>query len=89
MNYLKQLPIDVLKIDKAFIDDCVDNHHDHMLVRTIVQLGHNMDKKIVAEGVETEEQRLLLVSEQCDEFQGYLYSKPLNVEEFNRQLLQI
>ncbi|ELV8585341.1 putative bifunctional diguanylate cyclase/phosphodiesterase [Vibrio vulnificus] len=89
LNYLKQLPIDVLKIDKAFIDDCVDNHHDHMLVRTIVQLGHNMDKKIVAEGVETEEQRLLLVSEQCDEFQGYLYSKPLDVEEFNRQLLQI
>ncbi|HAS6346775.1 TPA: EAL domain-containing protein [Vibrio vulnificus] len=89
LNYLKQLPIDVLKIDKAFIDDCVENHHDHMLVRTIVQLGHNMDKKVIAEGVETEEQRLLLVSEQCDEFQGYLYSKPLDVEEFNRQLLQI
>ncbi len=89
LNYLKQLPVDVLKIDKAFIDDCVDNHHDHMLVRTIVQLGHNMDKKVIAEGVETEEQRLLLVSEQCDEFQGYLYSKPLDVEEFNRQLLQI
>lgn len=86
LNYLKQLPIDVLKIDKTFIDDCVNNHYDHMLVRTIVQLGHNMDKQVVAEGVETDAQRQLLIKEQCDEVQGYLYFKPLNIEEFNQQL---
>ncbi|MGF1694405.1 EAL domain-containing protein [Vibrio lamellibrachiae] len=87
LNYLKQLPIDTLKIDKSFIDECVSLHTDHMLVRTIIQMGHNLGKVVVAEGVETSEQLNLLNDEQCNIYQGYLYSKPLYVEDFNREFL--
>ncbi len=82
LNYLKQLPIDVLKIDKSFIDECCTDHNDHMLVRTIIQLGHNMGKIVTAEGVVSEEQLDLLMKEGCDEYQGYLYSKPVPAYEF-------
>ena len=87
LNYLKHLPIDVLKIDKSFIDDCVNEHHDHMLVKTIIQLGHNMGKLVIAEGVEHEAQRLLLENEECDDFQGYLFSKPISADEFNERYI--
>ena len=87
LNYLKHLPIDVLKIDKSFIDDCVSEHHDHMLVKTIIQLGHNMGKLVIAEGVEHEAQRLLLQNEECDDFQGYLFSKPISSAEFNERFI--
>ena len=60
LSQLGRLPIDVLKIDKSFIDNCVHNEKDHMIVRTIIQLGHNLGMKIVAEGVEYEAQRQLL-----------------------------
>ncbi|WP_165313106.1 putative bifunctional diguanylate cyclase/phosphodiesterase [Vibrio ziniensis] len=82
LNYLKQLPIDVLKIDKSFIDECCSNHNDHMLVRTIIQLGHNMGKVVTAEGVVNNEQLWLLAQEECDEYQGYLFSQPLPPNEF-------
>jgi EAL domain-containing protein (putative c-di-GMP-specific phosphodiesterase class I) len=82
LNYLKQLPIDVLKIDKSFIDECCSNHNDHMLVRTIIQLGHNMGKVVTAEGVVNDEQLYLLATEGCDEYQGYLYSRPVPPYEF-------
>ncbi|XAW87948.1 EAL domain-containing protein [Vibrio sp. CDRSL-10 TSBA] len=82
LNYLKQLPIDVVKIDKSFIDDCVEDHHDHMLVRTIIQLGHNLGKVVTAEGVNSREQLSLLADEGCDDYQGYYYSPPLRAEQF-------
>lgn len=82
LNYLKKLPIDVLKIDKSFVDDCVTSHTDHMLVRTIIQMGHNLNKRVIAEGVEEEEQLKLLDKEGCDEYQGYLFSKPLPSYDF-------
>lgn len=88
LNYLKHLPIDVLKIDKSFVDDCVKEHNDHMLVRTIIQLGHNMGKQVIAEGVEHEEQRQLLQSEECDDFQGYLFSKPLSGLAFSERFVK-
>lgn len=81
LSQIRRLPLDIIKIDKSFIDNCVHNNQDHMLVRTIIQLGHNLGMKIVAEGVEYEEQRQLLENEKCDYFQGYLYSKPIKVEE--------
>ncbi|MBA5761580.1 EAL domain-containing protein [Vibrio sp. 404] len=87
LNYLKHLPIDVLKIDKSFVDDCVKEHHDHMLVRTIVQLGHNMGKWVIAEGVEHENQRRLLQSEGCDDYQGYLFSRPISADEFSERFI--
>jgi EAL domain-containing protein (putative c-di-GMP-specific phosphodiesterase class I) len=82
LSQLGRLPLDVLKIDKSFIDNCVHNHSDHMIVRTIIQLGHNLGMTIVAEGVEYEAQRALLASEGCDTFQGYLFSKPVSASEF-------
>ena len=88
LSQLGRLPLDVLKIDKSFIDNCVHNHNDHMIVRTIIQLGHNLGMKIVAEGVEYEAQRALLESEGCDAFQGYLFSKPVSASEFELLLEQ-
>lgn len=82
LNYLKKLPIDVLKIDKSFVDDCVSSHTDHMLVRTIIQMGHNLNKSVIAEGVEDEDQLRLLEKEGCDEYQGYLFSAPLPSYDF-------
>lgn len=89
LNYLKQLPVDVLKIDKSFVDDCVHNHDDHMLVRTIIQLGHNMSKVVTAEGVNNHNQLHLLAIEGCDEYQGYYYSKPLPANQFIERIERI
>ncbi|PKG83877.1 GGDEF-domain containing protein [Colwellia sp. 75C3] len=82
LSQIGRLPLDVLKIDKSFIDNCVKKTQDHMIVRTIIQLGHNLNMKVIAEGVEDEEQRDLLISEGCDEYQGYLFSKPVPAEQF-------
>ncbi|WP_158108868.1 putative bifunctional diguanylate cyclase/phosphodiesterase [Vibrio furnissii] len=89
LNYLSQLPIDVLKIDKSFVDNCVNNHDDHMLVRTIIQLGHNMGKVVTAEGVNNHNQLHLLAIEGCDEYQGYYYSKPLPAKAFIERIEQM
>lgn len=81
LAYLTKLPIDTLKIDKSFVDHCVENHQDRMIVRTIVQLSNNLGLTSVAEGVETEEQRIILEEEGVDRFQGYLFSKPVLEED--------
>ncbi|MFO6424783.1 putative bifunctional diguanylate cyclase/phosphodiesterase [Motilimonas sp. KMU-193] len=81
LNYLRKLPVDVLKIDKSFIDDCVTNHKDKMIVRTVVQLGHNLDVLVTAEGVEEQSQLDLLAEEGCDMYQGYLFSAPVSAEQ--------
>ncbi|MGD8233673.1 putative bifunctional diguanylate cyclase/phosphodiesterase [Vibrio sp. TRT 1302] len=86
LNYLKHLPIDVVKIDKSFIDDCVEDVTDHMIVRTIIQMGHNLNKTVIAEGVEVDEQLELLRREKCHQYQGYLFSKPISAAEFNQLL---
>lgn len=75
LSYLKQLPIDVLKIDKLFIDVMVED--DQPIIEFIVGMGHRLNMKIVAEGVETNEQLDLLKSYGCDLYQGYLFSTPL------------
>ena len=86
LSQIGRLPLDVLKIDKSFIDNCVKKTEDHMIVRTIIQLGHNLNMKVIAEGVEDEAQRDLLISEGCDEYQGYLFSKPAPVDDFLKTL---
>ncbi|MEF1186642.1 EAL domain-containing protein, partial [Vibrio sinaloensis] len=63
-------------------DDCVRLHTDHMLVRTIIQMGHNLNKRVIAEGVETEDQLALLEKEGCQEYQGYFFSRPLPAYDF-------
>lgn len=81
LAYLTRLPINTLKIDKSFVDNCKTSHQDRMIVRTIVQLSKNLHLTTVAEGVEDEEQREVLRQEGADFFQGYLYSKPVSPEK--------
>ena len=88
LNYIKRLPVDIIKIDKSFIDDSITNKTDHMLVRTIIQLGHNLNKTVIAEGVDSLAQRDMLANERCDFYQGYLYAKPLSANDFVRRVQQ-
>ncbi|MGB4812686.1 MAG: EAL domain-containing protein [Methylophilaceae bacterium] len=76
LAYLKNLPVDTLKIDKSFTDDIVKQTDNVPIVQTIIALAKNLNLKIVAEGVETHEQVLYLKAHQCDEIQGYYFSKP-------------
>lgn len=88
LSYLKKLPIDVIKIDKSFINELPYNADDAALTVAIVSLGHNLRLKIVAEGVETEEQLRFLERIRCDEYQGYYFSRPLPVEDFEQLLIE-
>jgi len=77
---LKRLPIDALKVDKSFVRDVTADHDDAALVMAIITLAHNLRLKVIAEGVETEEQLRFLYLQHCEEFQGSLFSKPLPAE---------
>lgn len=77
LKYFKDLPASVLKIDKSFIDHIRENDYDFYLVELMINIAHMKGKKVIAEGVETEEQLNLLKSINCDFMQGYLLSKPL------------
>ncbi len=81
LNYLTQMPIDTLKIDKSFIDNICTNEKDVQIAETIIQLAHSLEIKVVAEGVETEEQLSLLKARRCDTVQGYIFSPPLYPSE--------
>jgi diguanylate cyclase (GGDEF)-like protein/PAS domain S-box-containing protein len=88
LNYLKKLPINQLKIDKSFIDDITRDPGDTAIVSTIVTLAHNLNIKVIAEGVENVEQLEMLREMGCDEAQGYLFNKPIPLEEFDAILYQ-
>jgi diguanylate cyclase (GGDEF)-like protein len=88
LGYLKRLPIDILKIDRSFVSDVTTDPDDAALVMTIITLAHNLRLKVVAEGVDTEEQLSFLHLLRCDEWQGYLFSRPLPVEAFEELLMQ-
>lgn len=77
LSYLRQFPIDTLKIDQSFIKEVIENSNDQAIVTSIIQLAHNMKMRVIAEGVETAEMVLFLNERQCDEMQGFLYSKAL------------
>ncbi len=76
LAYLQRLPVDVLKIDKAFVDGVARGGPDAALARTVVALGHACGLRTVAEGVETEAQRAALAALGCDAAQGYLFARP-------------
>lgn len=84
LSYLKQLPIDVLKIDQSFVRDTTSDADDAAIVMAIIGLAHNLKLKVIAEGVETEEQLTFLRLLRCDEIQGYLCSEPLPAGAFQR-----
>ncbi|MEQ1529646.1 MAG: EAL domain-containing protein, partial [Methylococcales bacterium] len=87
LAYLKLFPLDVLKIDKSFIDDIPFLKDDMEITAAIVAMGHNLGFKVLAEGVETAEQLLFLKNQGCDLYQGYLKSRPLPAEEFAALLI--
>ena len=82
LSYLRQFPIDRLKIDQSFIRNALNNQDDASIARTIVALGHSLNLKVIAEGVETKDHEKFLLEYGCDEVQGYRYSRPVPVEKF-------
>ncbi len=88
LQYLKDLPIDTIKIDRSFISNLQENEKDQYLTSTIIQLSQNMQCKIVAEGVENLEQLDFLGKNNCETYQGFYFSKPITFEAFEKLLLQ-
>lgn len=82
LSYLNRLPIDQIKIDQSFIANLMNHHKNQAIAQTIIQLGQNLGLSILAEGVELPAQLDFLVSHGCRLFQGYLFSKPLDIKEF-------
>ncbi|MGZ5481015.1 MAG: putative bifunctional diguanylate cyclase/phosphodiesterase [Pyrinomonadaceae bacterium] len=82
LSYLKRLPIDCVKLDRSFVSGATTDPKDAALVMAIITLAHNLDLKVVAEGVETEEQRDFLRLLRCDAGQGYLFGKPMPADVF-------
>jgi diguanylate cyclase (GGDEF)-like protein/PAS domain S-box-containing protein len=82
LSHLKKLPLHKLKIDKSFISDITVDHDDQIIVNAVISVAHSMELRVVAEGVETEEQLSLLRLSGCDEIQGYLGSYPLPSGEY-------
>jgi diguanylate cyclase (GGDEF)-like protein/PAS domain S-box-containing protein len=87
LSYLKRFPVDRLKVDRSFVQDIATDSDDATIVRTIIALGHNLGLKVVAEGVETEQQLQFLRENHCDELQGYLYGMPLAADELACRVL--
>ena len=82
LSYLKRLPLDQLKIDRAFVVDILESATSGAIAQTIVALSRAMGLSVIAEGVETAEQRDFLQSLGCDAFQGYYFGRPLPLDEF-------
>jgi EAL domain-containing protein (putative c-di-GMP-specific phosphodiesterase class I) len=82
LSYLQQLPIDTLKIDRCFIRNLSKSPENRAITAAIIQMAHTLNLKVVAEGVEIEEERRFLAEHSCDEIQGYLFSRPVPANEF-------
>ena len=86
LSYLRRFPVDVLKIDKSFVDEIHNNASSAEIVKTIIDLGHILKMDVIAEGVETKEQAVLLKSIGCDSIQGYWFSRPVAATELTALL---
>jgi diguanylate cyclase (GGDEF)-like protein/PAS domain S-box-containing protein len=82
LSYLKHMPLDQLKIDQSFVRDITTDRNDAAIARTVVTLGQNLEMSIIAEGVETIDQRNVLAALGCKVYQGYLYSRPVPIDAF-------
>ncbi len=86
LSYLRRFPISVLKIDRSFVSDADSNNDDAQMVKTIIGMAHNLRMSLVAEGIETEAQRSFLSAQGCETGQGYLFSRPVPLAEFEALL---
>ncbi|MDP4177174.1 MAG: EAL domain-containing protein [Bacillota bacterium] len=84
LSYLRKIPISTLKIDKSFIDNITSNQKEESIINNIIEMSHSLELKVVAEGVETKEQLLVLNERKCDYIQGYYFSKPLPACEIEK-----
>lgn len=86
LAYLKRLPLNQLKIDQSFVREARTNSRDTAIIHAIIALGHSLDMDVIAEGVETEEDRNFLAAHGCNHYQGYFFSKPIPIEPFEKLL---
>lgn len=86
LRYLKGFSVNTLKIDRSFLSDITTNPNDAAITNAIIAMGHSLKLKVIAEGVETEEQMAFLLLHQCDEIQGNLFSPPISAKEFTELL---
>jgi len=86
LSYLKKFDIDYLKIDKSFINNVTENSEDQALCEAIIVMAHKLGHKVIAEGIETEQQRKIIMEFGCDYAQGYLFSKPVPPEAFEKMM---
>jgi len=86
LSYLKRFPIHTIKIDRSFVADIVTDPDDLQIIRTIITMGHSLRRRIIAEGVETAEQKSVLRRLRCDEIQGFLVSPPVPAADITRML---
>ena len=89
LQYLKKLPLYQLKIDQSFVRDIAIDHSDRALVSTIITMAHSLDLLVIAEGVETDEQLQFLKRNGCNHYQGYFFSKPLPIKQFEAFLKKL
>jgi diguanylate cyclase (GGDEF)-like protein/PAS domain S-box-containing protein len=82
LSYLKRFPVDALKIDRSFVNDCIENADDAAIVSAIISMAHSLKLQVVAEGVETGSQLEFLRTQNCDKMQGYLISPPMAASQF-------
>jgi diguanylate cyclase (GGDEF)-like protein/PAS domain S-box-containing protein len=87
LSYLQQLPIDIVKIDRSFVRHCTIDMSDRTIAQTIIAMAHSLKLQVIAEGVETEEQRAFLAAQGCEMAQGYLFSRPMPADQI-AQLFQ-
>jgi EAL domain-containing protein (putative c-di-GMP-specific phosphodiesterase class I) len=87
LSYLKEFDIDYLKIDRSFTSNLNKNKTDHALIEAIILMAHKLDIRTIAEGVETQLQQDLLIELGCDFVQGYFYSSPVPIEEFEKLIV--
>ncbi|HCE07430.1 MAG TPA: hypothetical protein DEQ40_02290, partial [Oxalobacteraceae bacterium] len=86
MSYLRKFKVDFLKIDQSFVQDMTTNSDSRIVAETIIVMAHKLGLKVIAEGVETAEQRDWLTTAGCDYAQGYFFSQPLSSQDFETLL---